>query len=599
MKNLVLLIIVTLFFLSCTKEEEYSVDEINTLKDTNKSTILSKTVKKFGPQKYKNGKIGGVWVATLTNDPKTFNTLTARDSDSRTVIDYLYESLADYDPYKKEFIPNLASFEVKADEENDKLDVIYKLRDDLYWTTYDGKTKVKVTADDVVFWYNEIAGEKKLQLPDYSGQFIKMKDGVEKHIDIEKIDDLSFVFHYPRIIANPILTTNMDFGPKFIFEKAKKEKGVQSLLELFSVDTDVKTIPSLSSYYIYEYTPGVRVVLKRNPNHWKKDAGNTTLPYVEQIVFKIVPDMNTEFLLFKNGEKDFHVVRPEDLDNLLSKEKSDYTVYNGGSSLDAAFFCFNQNPSNIDKKYYNWFSNTKFRQAMSCMINRDRIINQVYRGLAEPAIHFYAKANPFFDENIKLQYTYNPKKAIKLLEEIGIKKNKDGLMVDKDGNIVEFDIVTGAENNIRIDMANIFADELKNIGITLKVRPIDFQKLVDSLIKTYDWHCVIVGLGANYWATGGINVWLSSGNFHLWRPLQEKPATDWEARIDHLYNEGAFTLDKAKAKKIWDEYQQIILEQVPLMYIVHPYTFRAVRNKWENVYFDNLRDLDLNYIFLK
>jgi peptide/nickel transport system substrate-binding protein len=237
---------------------------------------------------------------------------------------------------------------------------------------------------------------------------------------------------------------------------------------------------------------------------------------------------------------------------------------------------------------------------MSCFFNRDRVIKEVYRGLGEPALYVFAKPNPFFDPNIKEQYTYDPERGKKLLAEIGITPNKDGLMQDSDGNLVEYDLIMGVENNVGIDIANIYADELKKVGITLHVKPVNFQKLVDSIISTYDWQAVMVGFpGSNYWPTTGSNVWQSSGNFHLWHPLQDKPATKWEARIDELYQQGYVTRDHAAAKKIWDEYQQLILDQVPLMYMVNSDGFAAYRDKWANVRVDNLASPDLRYVYLK
>jgi peptide/nickel transport system substrate-binding protein len=588
-----------LLIASCTKEKEYSESEANDLRASSKNALLSKTVQKFGGQKYEIGKVGGTWVSSISSDPKTFNCLIVKDSMTSSIIGTLTDYLADYDPYKKEWKANLASFEIKIDEKKDRLDVIYKLRDDLYWTTPADSQKIKVTSDDVIFWYNEIDGDKRLQQSSYPQQFVSMKDGKTSHIDIEKIDDLSFVFHYPRIISNPILSTNMEFGPRYIYEKTKKQGGVEALLKLFSIDTDVKKIPSIGQYYIYEYHPGVQVVLKRNPNYWKKDENGTSLPYIETYIVKIVPDKNTELLLFKEGKLDSYSLRSEDLDSLTKIEKPDFTIYNGGATLSSDFISFNQNPKTMDKKVYNWFKETKFRQAMSCMINRKRIIEQVYRGLAEPALYLFAKPNPFFDEKIKEKFTYDPDHAVRLLSEIGIKKNKDSLMADKDGNHIEFEITVAAQNDLRVDIANIISDELKNIGITAKVKPIDLQKVLEMLTNTYDWHSIIIGLGVNYWPSQGSNVWPSKGDLHLWHPLQDKPANEWESRIDYLYNEGQFTIDKAKAKKIYDEYQHLILDQNPLVYFAYPDAFSAVRNKWGNIFFDTLGGTDMNYVYLK
>ncbi len=122
--------------------------------------------------------------------------------------------------------------------------------------------------------------------------------------------------------------------------------------------------------------------------------------------------------------------------------------------------------------------------------------------------YLYAPANPYFDETIKNQYTYNPEKAIELLASIGIKPNSEGKMTDITGNPVEFNLTLGADSTIGIDTANIFADECGKIGLNVNVKPLDFQKVVDMLLSTYDWHAVIICPGSNYWPTQGSNVWM-------------------------------------------------------------------------------------------
>ena len=172
-------------------------------------------------------------------------------------------------------------------------------------------------------------------------------------------------------------------------------------------------------------------------------------------------------------------------------------------------------------------------------------------------------------------------------------------MRDSGGHAVEFDLNMGIENTVGIDVGNVYADELKKVGIKLNVKPLDFQKLVDKVVNTYDWQSVMVALGSNYWPTSGTNVWQSSGNFHIWRPLQDKPATDWEARLDTLYQQGYVTRNPVVAKKIWDEFQTILLDQLPLMYLVLPDGFSAYHSKWGNLRVDNLQAPEQSYLYLK
>jgi peptide/nickel transport system substrate-binding protein len=238
---------------------------------------------------------------------------------------------------------------------------------------------------------------------------------------------------------------------------------------------------------------------------------------------------------------------------------------------------------------------------MSCLLNRDRIIAQVYRGLAEPKLDFFPPPNPYYNPDIGLGYLYDPQRAVELLASIGIRRDAAGVMRDAGDRAVEFNLSIPADVTAYSDTASIVMDEAAKIGIRINIRATDFQKLVEQLTATYDWASLFISLGVNFWPTQGVNVWPSAGNLHLWHPLQEKPATPWEARIDYLYNEGSYTIDREKAQKIWDEYQGILLEQCPVIYLVRPRSFFALQNRWDftNFYYDNLVGGDTAYLYLR
>lgn len=234
-------------FFSCTKIPELTLEEIEELISSQSGNIENKTISKpWQGESFVPGKVGGTWYTSITSDPKSFNLLIAeRDGATNGVLSFLHDSLLDYNYATKEWKGRLAEPKIVTDSKNDKLDVYFTLRDDLYWTFYDSDEKIKVTSDDVVFWYNEIVGDPEFQSSGYNGQFISMPDGSQAHIDMEKIDDRTFVFRYPRIISEPLLHCNMDFGPRFIYEKAKKEGGVQGVKSICSIDMNPKELPSI------------------------------------------------------------------------------------------------------------------------------------------------------------------------------------------------------------------------------------------------------------------------------------------------------------------------------------------------------------------
>ncbi|MGO9410981.1 MAG: ABC transporter substrate-binding protein, partial [Spirochaetia bacterium] len=319
--------------------KQISEDQLTFQRKQQEDSLIQKTVYRPGSTApYEKGKPGGTWRNNLTNELKTFNPVVAvYDAESAGITDNLSSYLLEYDAYKKQWKPLAASsYEVSVNDAARTMDVTFTLRDDLYWTTLaDPSRKVKVTSDDVVFWYNEIEGDPAFQHSGYAGQFVQMPDGKKKHIDMEKIDERRFVFHYPRIVAMPELSSNRNFGPRYIFEEAKKKGGVEGVLNLWSVNTDPRTIPSMGPYYIESNKPGIQATLARNPNYWKTDDYGQKIPYIERYETKIIPSRDTEKLKFLAGELDGYGLRPEDLVDMTSKKTQDYTVYYNGPSLGA------------------------------------------------------------------------------------------------------------------------------------------------------------------------------------------------------------------------------------------------------------------------
>jgi len=600
----ILLIIVCLFFVSCIKHEERSLEDFEEFNPEGLSELLAKTVSKpWTGGSFLPGRLGGTWHTVMNSDPKSFNHFVAElDSSTMAVTSRMTDYLLDYDYLKGEWVAQIASPQVIVNTADNTLQVIYTLRDDLYWSYYNSSQRIKVTSDDIIFWYDEIKGDPAFQSSGYTGQFLMMPDGSQARKTITKIDDRRFSFNFPRIISEPLLSTNMDFGPRFIFEPAKQNGGVEGVLSLFSVADDPQTIPSMGEWFLTEYTPSQRLVYKRNPNYWRRDTNGISIPYYEELIVRIIPEENTQLLLFINEETESYGLRPEDINGLVNRVDPHFTVFNSEGALSANFWTFNQNPINMRRPQYEWFIQKEFRQAMSCLLNRERINAQVYRGLAEPKLTVFPQGNPFYNPDITLEYLYDTQRALELLSSIGINMDRRGVMRDQRNRRIEFNLTIRSESSINLDTASIIRDELSKVGIKVNIRVLDFQKQVQQLSRTFDWDSMLIGLsGSGLFPSQGSNVWPSSGNLHMWNPNQITPATAWEARIDYLYNEGQVTLDTERAQLIWDEFQSIILEQSPLIYLMRPRGFWALNNRWDqtNVYYDNMRSAETNFIFLK
>ena len=113
--------------------------------------------------------------------------------------------------------------------------------------------------------------------------------------------------------------------------------------------------------------------------------------------------------------------------------------------------------------------------------------------------------------------------------------------------------------------------------------PVEFNTLVNKLMSSFDWDMAMIGLTGGVEPHFGQNVWRSSGGLHLWDPRQEAPATIWEKRMDEIYDQGARELDENKRKVLYDEFQRIVADQLPVVYTVLNMDMYAVRNKFGNL----------------
>ena len=164
------------------------------------------------------------------------------------------------------------------------------------------------------------------------------------------------------------------------------------------------------------------------------------------------------------------------------------------------------------------------------------------------------------------------------------KRNGDDVLTDAEGNKIEFVLNTNVENDARKKTAVLIASDLGKIGIHVILQPLEFNTLVAKLDETRDYDCILLGAFFNFPdpadSMGSIK---SSGFGTSWFPRQKTPSTDWEARLDYLMDAQMKTLDYAERKKDFDEVQEILAEQVPLIYTVTPFNFAAIHSDIGNV----------------
>ena len=162
--------------------------------------------------------------------------------------------------------------------------------------------------------------------------------------------------------------------------------------------------------------------------------------------------------------------------------------------------------------------------------------------------------------------------------------HKEGTVLkDVSGNAVEFSVVTNAGNKSRARMAALIQQDFARIGIKLNIVTLDMPSLIERISRNYQYEACLLGFsGLALDPNDQLNIWLSSSATHQWNPHQATPATPWEAEIDRLMTEQSSAPDVKKRKALLDRMQEIVWEQAPMIYLVHPHALVAVSSKLAN-----------------
>ena len=593
-KIIIALIFCSLIMVSCFRVDR-NTDNVSiysqnrNLNDFSQSQYGKLSTELFNGVEYKVsrsnvGKYGGEIVAsTIGEGPKTFNPWVSKDATSSQMGDLMFESLLSTDPITGEVIPNMAkSYSVSEDQK--KYTIV--LRKGLKWS--DGKP---ITVDDVLFTWNDIilAGFGNTSLRDsvlIDGEYPKVR----------KIDDYTVQFEIKKPFAPFLRLVGAQIAPKHIFMSAV-EKGKRYFDTFYSTNIKPNNIVCSGAFILDEYVPAQRVVFKRNPNYFAIDSEKNILPYLDKYVILIVGDLNNNILKFESGELDVVSVLGKDLPRFKSKEKkSNFKIYNLGPSTGTMFLTFNLNTrKNNDGKYYvnpikqKWFNDLNFRTAIDYAIDRNAMVNNVANGVAQPLFTAESLSSIFLNEKLASGHERDLEYAKNLLKESGFYLDKKGILHDKENNVVEFDLYTNAGNTEREALGVMVKEDLRDLGIKVNFKPIEFNSLVSKLMTTFDWDMVLTALtGSPLEPHSGKNVWYSNGHLHMFnmRPNGKiyNDLLPWEKELDEIIELGALELDFNKRKLIYDKYQQIVYDNKPIVYLYSPLTITAVRNTVKNLH---------------
>lgn len=467
-----------------------------------------------------NALIIGAAIEATTLDPAGSN-----DVPSEKVYSNIYETLT------------------QRDDENN---IIPGLAED--WKFLDDRTLELYLKKDITFHDGEAfnADVVKMNLdrlldPEVASPKLSTFNMIE---EVTVVDD-STVQIKTEFPFTPILVHLSHSGANMISPKSI-EADYAAMKEGKQVGSVISANPVGTGFFKFEsWEPDQQIVLTKNEDYYGKQAA------FDQLIFKVIPEVGTRNADLERGF--IHVAETIQSTQVESLNATDYAHADVTPSTALTFIGFNTEKAPFD--------NVKVRQAVTMLIDKQEIIDGVYEGYADPAIGPLAPLSFGYSDNLK-PIEHNVEEAKKLLAEAGL---ADG-----------FDITFWTnDDDQRKDTAVIIQSVLKDAGINMTIETMEFGAYLDELrAGKHDMFMLSWGNSLADADNGLYNLFHSSG-----KGSPPNAMNYGNERVDQLLTEGRTAQTPEERLAIYEELQQILIDDAPMIYLNHPHYLTGVSNQ--------------------
>ncbi len=480
---------------------------------------------------------GGTFIDATIGEPSGLIYMVAGESAAGAISSNIFNKLLKYDK-NLDLEGELAeSWQVSSDQKT----ITFKLKPNLKWA--DGKP---LTSADVL-WTWRIVIDEKTRSP-YASDYQLVKKA-------EAPDALTFSVTYEQTYA-PALDSwaGLQILPKHLLE------GQDLRTSTFARK------PIGSSYYkLDSWTHGENLKLSRNP------ASVLGQAKIDNLVTRIIPDRAAQFLELMADNIDSMGLDPITFSRIIPARKELQKKLNLYKELGNSYTYMGFNLK------HKPFDDVRIRKAINYAINKQEIIDGVYLGLGIDIASPYKPGTRWSNPNLK-PYAYDPAKAKALLKEAGFVDSDGDGIVERDGKPFTFEVLTNNGNNEREKSVVIIQRKLKEIGIDIKVRKIEWATFINRFINTGDFDVVVLA-----WGLG-----LDPDQFSIWHSSQQKPGQFNfigynNSTIDKLLEQGRLELNPDKRMKIYHEFARVLLEDSPIVYLSAGYGLNAIHKRVKGI----------------
>ncbi len=491
---------------------------------------------------------GDAFIDSSIGDASTLIPILASDSASHGVASLIYNGLVKYDK-NLTLIGDLAE---SWDIRNDGLTIRFHLRKGVYW--HDG---YPFTARDVLFTYQTMCDPKTPTA--YADPFLQVQNA-------QIIDDFTFEVTYKKPFAPALESWAISILPEHLLQG----KDI--------VKSDLARHPIGTGPYVFKrWETGAKIVLQSNHAYFEGR------PYIDTYVYRVIPDSATMFLELRSGTIDRMGLTPLQYQRQTNSAyfKNNFTKYRY-ISFSYTYLGFNlQNPL---------FQDVRVRQAISYAINKQELIDIVLLGLGQIATGPYKPGTWAYNERVR-QYPYNPAKARALLAQAGWNDSNGDGVLDRAGRPFQFTILTNIGNAQRAKCAEIIQYRLQQIGITVKIRIIEWASFINQFINQRRFDAVILG-----WTIAQ-----DPDLYDIWHSSKTKPeelnfVSYQNQEVDTLLEKGRHTFNVDERKKCYFRIQEILAEEQPYTFLFIPDALPIISSRFQGI---EPAPIGIDYNFIK
>ncbi len=437
----------------------------------------------------------------------------------------------------------------------DGLTFVFKLRGGLSFS--DG---VPLTAEDVVFSFDFIMNPA-IQAPRERAYY-------EKIASVEALDPLTVRFRFKEPYYNSLsLAGGLSVMPRHFYAP---------YLEKPNDYNQSKGLLLGSGPYRLEdpknWSPDKGMVeLHRNPRYW-----GPVQPSFDRIIWRVIENDSARLTTFRNGDIDAYGARPIEYDKLVNDpdlmKKAAHWEY---MSPVAGYTYIGWNQQRDDQP--TRFADKRVRQAMTYLIDRERIIKEIYLGYGEVALSPFNANSKQHDPGLSPR-PYDEEKGFSLLREAGYEdRDGDGVLEDADGKPFEFELVYFQGNEDTGRMVLFLKDMLARAGILMKPKPTEWSVMIDLLNKR-NFEAITLG-----WTSG-----LETDLYQMFHSSQiEGQGNNFisyrNPELDRLIEEARATVDETERMPLWQAAEDRLFDDQPYTFLMRRKSLVFIDRRIKNV----------------